>query len=260
MRKKLTIFLVLALIIATITSCSSRDVQQTDVEKTTDVTVSATDATVTTTENSLTTTENDANSEFSQVEVVDSGYTATKAGNYTVISFASIIKNPNDSHAIRFPAIYVTARSDDNKVLTTQSFNLMWIAAGDTITYGNTVSYEGELPASVEITAENNDDAFYYVEQNGSDIIYSEDLVISNISENKGSYSTTYTGEITNNSEYDKGVIEISIIYKKGGKLIGGESTHISNLNAGQTKPFEKGILSPPENYDSYEIHAHSAA
>lgn len=253
MRKKLTIFLALALIIATITSCSSGDVQQTDVEKTTDATVSATDATVTT-------TENDANSEFSQVEVVDSGYTATKVGNYTVISFASIIKNPNNSHAIRFPAIYVTARSDDNKVLTTQSFNLMWIAAGDTITYGNTVSYEGELPASVEITAENNDNAFYYVEQNGSDIIYSEDLVISNISENKGSYSTTYTGEITNNSEYDKGVIEISIIYKKGGQLIGGESTHISNLNAGQTKPFEKGILSPPENYDSYEIHAHSAA
>lgn len=44
MRKKLTIFLVLALIIATITSCSSGDVQQTDVEKTTDATVSATDA------------------------------------------------------------------------------------------------------------------------------------------------------------------------------------------------------------------------
>lgn len=251
MRKKLTIFLALALIIATITSCSSSNVQQTDAEKTTD-------ATVTNTKN-VETNEINNTEEHLQVEVIDSGYTAIKDGDYTIISFAASLKNPNAEYAIRQPAIQITVRGEDNEILKTNTYNLGWIAAGDTITYADDLLvYEGNLPSNVEIIGKNDDDDFYYVKQKGTDIIYTTDLVISNLSENKGKFSTTYTAEITNNSEFEKDIVTACVVYRKDGKLVGGSRTNISNLKPGVTEPFEIYINTIIENYDSYEMYAFS--
>lgn len=150
-------------------------------------------------------------------------------------------------------------RGEDNEILKTNTYNLGWIAAGDTITYADDLLvYEGNLPSNVEIIGKNDDDDFYYVKQKGTDIIYTTDLVISNLSENKGKFFTTYTAEITNNSEFEKDIVTACVVYRKDGKLVGGSRTNISNLKPGVTEPFEIYINTIIENYDSYEIYAFS--
>lgn len=192
-----------------------------------------------------------------KAELINSGYTATQEDNYINISYAVEIKNPNENYAIQYPTIYITSKSEDGKILSTEQMVLNSIAANDTITYGGFVVYEGELPASVEISVDNDDEGYNYVFQEGSEIIYSDDLSISNASENIGTYNITYTGEVTNNSKVDLNSVLVSVIYKKDGALVGGCNSYVNNLDAGETKAFEISAYSSVEDYDSYEIYAY---
>ena len=192
-----------------------------------------------------------------KVELIDSGYTVTQDGNNVTISYAVEIKNPNENYAIQFPTIYITSKSEDGKILSSDEVYLNSIAANDTITYGGFAIYEGELPTSVEISVDNDDEGYNYVFQEGSEIIYSDDLSISNVSENIGTYDNTYTGEITNNSKVDLSSVSVSVIYKKEGALVGGCNSYVSSLDSGETKAFEIYAYSSVEDYDSYEIHAY---
>lgn len=255
MRKKLTVFLALALIIATITSCSSGDVQQTDAEKTTDATVSTTNATVTTTENSLTTTENDANSEFLPPELVKSEYVVSESSVGNRVSYALQIKNPNPNHAIQFPTIYITAKDENGKVLTEEQDQLMSLAAGETITYGNAITYKGDLPETVEFSVDVKETNVTYLPQESSGIIYAKDLSVENVTVEDISYTTKYSADVTNNSDIDMHAVSISIIYRKDGNLAGSERELLLNLNAGETKSFSIYSVIDKEEYDSYEIY-----
>lgn len=192
-----------------------------------------------------------------EVELINSGYTVTQNINNVTISYAVEIKNPNENYAIRFPSIYITSKSEDGKILSTDQMVLNSIAANDTITYGGFTIYEGELPTSVEISVDNDDEGYNYVFQESSEIIYSDDLSISNVSENIGTYDNTYTGEVTNNSKVDLSSVLVSVIYKKDGALVGGCNSYVNNLDAGETKAFEISAPSSVEDYDSYEIHAY---
>lgn len=192
-----------------------------------------------------------------KVELINSGYTATQEDNHVTISYAVEIKNPNENYAVQTATIYITSKDKDGKILSSDQVYLNSIAANDTITYGGFAIYEGELPTSVEFSVDNDDEGYNYVFQEGSEIIYSNDLSISNVSENIGTYDNTYTGEITNNSKVDLSSVLVSVIYKKDGALVGGCNSYVGNLDAGETKAFEIYAYSSVEDYDSYEIHAY---
>lgn len=248
MRKKLTVFLALALIIATITSCSSGNVQQTDTEKTTDTTVSATDTTVTT-------TENNANSEFFPPELVKSEYVVSESSVGNRVSYALQIKNPNPNHAIQFPNIYITAKDKNGKVLAEERDPLMSLAAGETITYGNAITYKGDLPETVEFSVDVKETNVTYLPQESSGIIYAKDLSVENVTVEDISYTTKYSADVTNNSDIDMHAVSISIVYRKDGKLAGSESDLLLSLNAQETKSFSIYSIIDKEEYDSYEIY-----
>lgn len=199
-------------------------------------------------------TEEKAASEPQQITLIESGWSASQSSDYTDISYAVKIQNPNENHAVVFPTITITAKDADGKILKNDEQLLSSIAAGDTIMYANNVSYEGAVPATVDISVKNGSDD--YEEQDDSEYVKCSNFTFQNTSENKGSYSTTYTGEITNNSNVDLSSVVICVVYKSGGKLIGGTNGYIDDLTAGATMPFEISSWSEVSGYDTVEFYA----
>ena len=134
----------------------------------------------------------------------------------------------------------------------------MNIAAGETITYANDAMYEGnEDPATVDITVSNGKDDYSY--QNGSGAVYEKDLAISNVSVRKDSFSTAFTGEITNNSDMDTD-LAITVLYKDDeGNMLGGFTGYLDDVASKETKVFEITDYSETvKDYSTYELYAHN--
>ena len=165
-----------------------------------------------------------------------------------------VSENPNAEYAVEFPEIIITARDAEGKILSTDERTLNSIAADDTIYYGDEIFYEGGEPASVEISVSNKDRNLE--KQDDAKYVKQSDFVISNTSENIGSYDVKYTGEITNNSNADFDSVAVVIIYKQGDSIIGGDIEYVDDLMAGSTKAFELSADSDEFQHDSYEFFA----
>lgn len=189
-----------------------------------------------------------------KVNLLENGWTSYKNGDYSHIRYAVKIENPNAGYAVEFPTITITAKDADGKILSTDERVLNSIAADDTIYYGDEISYEGEEPTTVDISVSNNDRNFE--KQDDSEYVKQSDFVVSNISENVGSYNTKYTGEVTNNSSVDFDTVAVIIIYKQSEKIVGGDIEYVDDLMAGATKPFELSADSDMKQYDGYDFYA----
>lgn len=196
---------------------------------------------------------NEQESEKLKIKLLKSGWICTKSNDNVCVYYAVEIENPNVDYAVKFPRVTVTVKDDNGKILKNQEQVLDSIAAGDTIIYGNEVFYEGNKAESVEISVSNNDDDF--VIQDDTRYIKTSEFTFSNTNENDGIFKT-YTGEITNNSDVDFDMVAVSVIYKKENEMLGGETTYIDSLKAGETKVFELSASSDIKGYDSYEFHA----
>lgn len=188
------------------------------------------------------------------IELVKSGYSAQNEGNCTKVYYAVQIHNPNAEHAVRFPKIQITLRSEEGKILKTEEQVLMIIAADDTIFYGDSISYEGNEPATVDISVSNGDED--YIRQNDSEIVKRNELQIANTSEFIGDSSRRYTGELTNSSAVDLDSVCIVVIFKNGDDFAGGIIGFADDVKSGTTHPFEVTLYSKFDEYDSYEIYA----
>lgn len=196
--------------------------------------------------------DNESEVEVEYLRLVRSGWSCTKGKKYTNVFYAAEIENPNKDYAVAFSRIIVTIKDEEGKILKNEEQVLNCIAAGDNIIYGNSIPYEGKEPSNVEISVSNGDD--YYI-QDDSIYLKSSEFTFSNISENNGTYKT-FTGEITNNSNVNVSMAAISVIYKSGDDIIGGEVAYVDDLKAGETRAFEISASSDIEGYDSYEFYA----
>jgi len=198
-------------------------------------------------------TESADTSNLQEIKLNNSGHSILQSSGRTTVLYAVDISNPNAEYAIKFPKILITAKDADGKILKTEEMVLNGIAAGDQYTYGNSISYEGNTPTTVEISVGNSDDD--YVAQSSSEMIKSGSLSVANTSDNPGTFKT-FTGEVTNNSTENLSNVAITVIYKSGGNIIGGETSYVDDLKTGEKKPFEVSSYSNFKDYDSYEIHA----
>lgn len=193
------------------------------------------------------------NNEPQKVNLIDSGWTSSKNGDYTHVYYCVEIENPNAEYAIQFPTITITSRDAEGKILKNDERVLNSIASGDTIIYGSDSLYEGAEPTTVDISVSNGKND--YAQQDNSKYAKTSDFVITNVSENKGSFNTKYTGELTNNSEIDLSNISVTVVYKKDGEYVGGSVGFVDNVDSGATKVFEISSDYSLE-YDSYELYA----
>ena len=191
---------------------------------------------------------------YENLQLNKSGYTVFSTGEYNYVYYAVEIFNPNADIAVEFPTIEKTEKNDSGTILGTETQVLMGIAAGDSLLYGNSFAIEGEPPTTLEIALAIPDD-YNFVSQEGSEIIYSADLVVRNVSE-LGGDNKRYTGEVTNNSKVDLSNVCMCVVYKNGGEAVGGDIAFIENLNSGATKAFEIPTYNGFTGYDSYEIVA----
>lgn len=191
-----------------------------------------------------------------KISLLESGWRTFSSWDYTYISWAVRIKNPNARYAVEYPTITVTARDSSGRILKNEERVLSAIAANDTIIYGDTLAYEGAEPSRVDISVSCEDE--WFSAQDSKRFVTQKSFAFSNISkiDKTDENISVYTGEITNNSGVNFSTVAAMVVYSKSGKVVGGEVTYIDNLRAGATKPFEFRAYSGVTQYDSYSFYA----
>lgn len=211
----------------------------------------------TTEEKTEETTEN-----LEPLEILDFGYSSTELlENKIAIHYGVKIKNPNPEYAIEFLVIYITAKDIYGQTIYKDFAPLSAIAAGDTIMYGGTSFYEGDYPYKVEVSVESGMASGGYVLQEQSKAIYQDELVVSDVSEQKSNNgaAVTFTGNVTNTSKKDMTIkYPVSVVFYKDNKIIGGFFGYYEALKSGDTTQFELNVsylVEELRDYDYYEIY-----
>lgn len=184
-----------------------------------------------------------------QLELVESGYSVTDNG---YVMYGVAIKNPNADFEAQFPSFTITGKADDGSIVFSDKQTCRVVFPGETMHYGFQAG-NGVPPASVEFSLQDPK----WVESNG---LSGELLTISNTSEVPGRYgNTSFTGELSANSDVDKDVISqvaLTVITRdESGAINFGTTTFCEMPDMNQSVPFDIPTYSIPD-HSSYEIYA----
>lgn len=194
-----------------------------------------------------TTEPTEPSSEFLPLEVREFGYSVTQKG---YLYIAAILHNPNTDYCIEFPSFRVAARDADGILLGSDEQVLSVIYPQQDFCYAGLMFEVEDNPATVDIEAIVPND-YNIVKPQNLDYPSYEPLAIINsvIREDRA------MGEIHNSNDFDIDSAVVAIIYRdESGKIIGGDSTFVSNISASGNTPFDFSIHSgvPTDNYDIY--------
>ncbi len=195
--------------------------------------------------------------QFQSLLVEDCGYyyTGRQGSNYCYNFYYFKIKNPNKDKAVKNSKINYVIRNSDNKILTSTVIYLPAIAADDTVEIsGSVIVSASENPASAEYKIEYN--KYGIVDQETAKVVKSSELVVSNPYRVKSGAYAHFTGEVTNKSDQDLTSVKVMLLYRKDGRIYGGDSWLVGTLAAGETKAFDMITLFELSEYDSYTIVA----
>lgn len=184
--------------------------------------------------------------ERKDLEVVESGYSQSSDKEYAYYGVG--IKNSNEDVSVEYPTYNVTLYDKDGKVISTEEQTLDHISANDTVYFGFVLDSKGKAINKMEVKI--NTDEENYVE---SEYLKTDVFKISNTDKN----SESITGEIENTSDKDCDQVAITLILKKDGKIVYGDTTYVDNLKSKNKQAFEFDGYDLPK-YDKYEIHAQS--
>lgn len=164
------------------------------------------------------------------------------------------LQNPNTDSASQFPIVTITAKGDDGSIIATYDQTLYFIAPTDSVSFGSVLDCNGKTPATVEFSASSGT----FVSAKTSGVVPTSSFEVSNTNEIAQEYGdTSYTGEVTNKSDSDFDNVAITILLKNNGQIVYGDTTYVSDLTAGVTKPFELSEYNVPEHTE-YVITAQS--
>lgn len=209
----------------------------------------------------ITNTESTGNSESKKTEkeikqdisLLESGYSIKDDGTgYINANYGVTVSNPNKEYIATFPEISVTAKDESGAIIGTDSMIIPDIASQDTVSFGGSVNCNGKVPASIDIAAVCSD----LIPQGSNTIIRSSDLSIVNTSEIPTEFYTTYTGEVENVSKKEVEDLMVTLILKNNGKIVYGNTTHVSDLSPGAKKPFQ--IMADNIDHTEFIISAQS--
>ncbi len=197
--------------------------------------------------------------EVSPFIINDSGYTITKDKKY--VHYALKLTNPNEKNILYQGTLRIVLKDNNNTILDVKEANFYNIKPKQDFCYVDTFSNDIKELATIEFEISTYCYNGYGHDRLKNKICNSSDLVISNIYRQYKTYfedysQTIFTGEITNTGLYDAREIEIYIICRKNGKIVGGYNGTVCDLNKDSTLPFL--IFSDNDfiNYDSYEVYA----
>lgn len=190
---------------------------------------------------------------YKEIEIQESGYTI-KDNSAT---YGLVLHNPNTEVAAKNVHVEASVRAADGTILATNDSRIRFVAAGDTILFGsdNMLFWEQGTGAKVEMRVYQKADD--YVLQDGSDILYADELPVSNVSSRKSpSGSIIITGEVKNNSDLNLDDVCVTGLCRKDGKIIGGWFVFEEGLKAKGSIPFEEYPSSLLDEYDTMDVMA----
>lgn len=243
MKKRLITLLLIGTVALSFTGCGSSNSDTTSA-----------DSTTTNTEN----TSNLGSSkkvENQEVTLTESGYSINDDGMGDVYAyFGFTVNNPNTESAAQFPVVTITAKGEDGSIIATYDQTLYYIAPNDSVSFGSVLDCNGKVPATVEFSTSSGT----FVSGSTPGVISTSSFAVSNTSEIVEDYGgTSYTGEVTNNSDSDLDNISVTVLLKNNGEIVYGDTTYVSGVTAGSTKPFELSEYNVPEHTE-YVITAQS--
>lgn len=193
--------------------------------------------------------------ENQDVVLTESGYSIKDDGMGNVYAYYGFtLQNPNTESASQFPVVTVTAKGEDGSIIATYDQTLYFIAPTDSVSFGSVLDCNGKVPATVELSASSGT----FVSGKTSGVVSTSSFEVSNTNEIPQEYGeTSYTGEVTNKSASDFDNVAITILLKNNGQIVYGDTTYVSDLTAGATKPFELSEYDVPEHTE-YVITAQS--
>lgn len=182
------------------------------------------------------------------LEIVDSGFSMDDE----YLCYGVNLYNPNKSYYIELPTYTVTAYSDDGKIITTEDQGLNCISPNENIYWCGKLDCKGQTPVKVEFKTKNDKDNYTKNKKNINSL-----LTIDNVSENKDDYETAYTGIVKNGNNKKIDSVAIILIFKKEGKIVGGEYSFAEDVDASGECPFEISTYNDID-YDSYDLYAYN--
>ena len=193
--------------------------------------------------------------ENQDVALTETGYSINNDGMGSVYAYYGFtVNNPNADSVSQFPVVTVTAKGDDGSIIGTYDQTLNYIAPNDSVSFGSVLDCNGTTPATVEFSVSSGT----FIPAKSLDVIPTSSFAVSNANEIADGYgSTSYTGEVANNSGSDSSNVAVTVIVKNNGAIVYGSTTYVSDLTAGSTKPFELSEYNVPEHTE-YVVTAHS--
>lgn len=165
-------------------------------------------------------------------------------------TYAVEVTNNNKNKAVNLAQLTVAVKDSDGKIIKVDTSCIGTIAAGDTIRYADYVTFQGGEPSTVSVSASSS----YYIDNSNS--IYSSDINVSDVNYIDGKYYGRITGNITNSSNKDSSRVRVSVIFQKGGVVLGGDYDYVYDVNANSSVPFEIEFNKNDFDFDSYEVVA----
>lgn len=181
------------------------------------------------------------------VTVKECGY--AMSGKYYYYSF--IAHNNMKDKAVMYPEFRITIRNKNGELVSTQTQTLNVLYPDQDIAYAFLGEKIDEKPASIEVSfIEPVSSDWHIVKPSQLDHAEYTPMEAKNVKV-KGKKAI---GEIYNPNKYGMSTIAITIIFRgKDGNVLGGETTFVSNIQAGETIPFQMSIDSKLIQKD-YEV------
>lgn len=152
------------------------------------------------------------------------------------LKYSFIAHNNMTDKAIYLPAFRITVRGADGGLISTTEQVLNVIYPDQDTVYAGQGSQIDETPASIEVTFVEPDDDWHIVSTSKLDHANYTPFEIKNskLKDNR------IIGELYNPNDYNQSTIAITIIFRdKNDQLLGGDTSFINNVKAGETVPFE---------------------
>lgn len=178
----------------------------------------------------------------------------SSVGGYVNQFYSLEVTNPNSSKAAQFTQVTITLKNASGQVIKSDTNYIGVVAAGDTIRYSDRITYQGE--AASTISASLTTPGYGFDSNENLNAVYSNDLIVSNVSFVGSGDSRRITGEITNGSSKNCSMVRISSILRAQGKCIGGNYDFVNNLAPGATQSFEIGLYGLTADVDGYAVYA----
>ena len=183
------------------------------------------------------------------LKVTEAGYqvTESKYANGVIV-----VQNDNKKRAYENAEVKVTAYDTDDKVLSTSSAYIVSIQPGEKQAYYYTIDTNDETISRIEYKVK----AKETVSPDNKRAKSSDfEFIGTNerIDEEYG--DSSITGTLKNNSKQDVEFLELTVVFKKDGNVVGGYTTYADDLEAGDETSFEINAYDAPE-HDAYELYA----